>query len=102
MLSPDHPEIPVLYARRILAADDEHGRRSNLIVQGDSVAGPILVELWHLASIAARAHEIDVHRGFHPECGVCGLIWATVHRSEVADLVSGFDLGNDKSAPPRP
>jgi hypothetical protein len=86
-----HPSVPRLYATAVLAADDAHGRAGGLVVQGDGIERGVLPGLWKLALAAAEQHNSGEHRGFHGDCPTCVLIWSTVRRVEVADLVEEID-----------
>jgi hypothetical protein len=71
-LSPDHPSVPPWLCRRILDADDQHGKDAGLVVQGEQVSWSALDALAELALYGMLAHRRLAHSGeLDPDCLRC-------------------------------
>jgi hypothetical protein len=65
-----------MFASRALAADDEHGRASGVVVQADGLRWD---ELYALAQVTASILDWERHSGpgtWHPRCAVCTAVSA--------------------------
>jgi hypothetical protein len=70
----------LLYADRVLAADDDYGSKHSLIVQGDAVGWPLVDGLVDVAAYGMFAHRQLAHRGGSGQrCPLCGQIQAMWH-----------------------
>jgi hypothetical protein len=78
----------LLYADRVLAADDDYGARHNLIVQGDTVGWPAVEGLVEVAAYGMLAHRQLAHRGgAGQDCPLCRQIQAMWHSSLIDPVV---------------
>ena len=70
----------LLYADRVLAADDDYGAKQSLIVQGDAVGWPAVDGLVEVAAYGMLAHRQLAHQGgAGQDCPLCRQIQAMWH-----------------------
>ncbi|HET6211088.1 MAG TPA: hypothetical protein VFD94_11925 [Jatrophihabitans sp.] len=77
---PGDPSSPLLYADRLLAADDVYGSSHGLIVQGDALGWPAVDGLVDVAAYGMLAHRQRAHQGgAEQNCPLCRQIQAMWH-----------------------
>lgn len=70
----------LIYADRVLAADDDYGSKQSLIVQGDALGWPAVDGLVDIAVYGMLAHRQLAHRGGAGQaCPLCRQIRAMWH-----------------------
>lgn len=79
----------LLYADRVLAADDEYGVKESLIVQGDAVGWPAVDGLVEVAAYGMLAHRQLAHQGGAGQgCPLCQQIQAMWHSSLIDPVLT--------------
>jgi hypothetical protein len=71
-ISPDDLAAALLYADRVLAADDDYGVKQSLIVQGDTVGWSAVDGMVEVAAYGMLAHRQLAHQGgAGQDCPLC-------------------------------
>jgi hypothetical protein len=79
----------LLYADRVLAADDDYGARQSLIVQGDAVGWPAVDGLVEVAAYGMLAHRQLAHQGgAGQDCPLCHQIQAMWHSALIDPVLA--------------
>ena len=92
-ISPDALASALLYADRVLAADDDYGAKQSLIVQGDAVGWPTVDGLVEVGTYGMLAHRQLAHQGgAGQDCPLCQQIQAMWHSSLIDPVLARRQL----------